>query len=105
MNNAATLPQKMLAAAGRRQDKIAGAGIHRTMKGSGERVGRIDPVLFHQGRKQGKRLGVKGNPWDDKDFCKEMSDCHPEIGDMGGGGGGSGASDYMLKAARKLVGG
>ena len=103
MNNGATIPKKMLEAAAGRQDKIAEAGIRRSMKGSGERVAQIDPVLFHQGIKQGRRLGVKeAIPWDNPDFCREMSKCHPEIGEPGGGGGTT-ATQKMIDDARELV--
>jgi len=96
----ATPAQKLLDAAAGRQKKIAESGIRR-----GSRVGSIDPVLFHSGIAQGKRLGVKEhNPWDNKDFCAEMSKEHPEIGDMGSGGG-RGICQKTLENARKLVGG
>ena len=90
----------MLDEASERQKKIAEAGVRR-----GNRVGSIDPVLFHNGRLQGKRLGVKeNNPWDNKDFCAEMSKEHPEIGDMGAGVG-CAVTQKTLENARKLVGG
>lgn len=98
------IPQQMLDKAAARQKKVAEKGINRKSR-KVERVAQIDPVLFHNGIQQGRRLGVKKhNPWDDPDFAFEMSKEHPEIGNMSGGGG-SAPSAYMLEQAKKLVGG
>ena len=98
------IPQQMLDKAAVRQKKVAEKGINRKSR-KVERVAQIDPVLFHNGIQQGRRLGVKKhNPWDDPAFSSEMSKEHPEIGDMGGGGGCT-ITQSTLDWARKRVGG
>ena len=71
-----------------------------------ERIMQVDTDLFLNGIEYGRRHGVD-NAWNEPDFVKECCERHPFIALEGYDGkdtsGGSGASDYMLREARRML--